>query len=198
MTAKALCGFNGNPARDSPPSDSLELDTIAAGWARLGVLFGIEASREPVDLELLICVTARVGPEDERLFVCAASWLAEHHAFVNGARLSALAAQLDPVASAVLGALLSLADDAAGGAPKLEAARARCRPLARLRPLFVVMSSMRVLTDRAARDALPAFLSWGLWHDDQTLKPAAVRPLAWVLQNVPELRNAPSNRRSAW
>jgi hypothetical protein len=52
------------------------------------------------------------------------------------------------------------------------------------------MRSMSVLTDRVRRGGLPAFASWGLWHDDQILKPAAVRPLAWFLQNVPELRNA--------
>jgi hypothetical protein len=133
VTAEEFYGLNANPTQDSTPSDSLELDALAASWARLGVLFGVQPSREPVDLELLICITARVAPEDER---------------------------------------------------------ARCRPLATPRPLVVVMRSMRVLTHRVRCDALPAFASWGLWHDDQTLKPAAVRPLAWALQNVPELRNA--------
>lgn len=156
MTTEECYGLTAHPTRDSTPSDSLELDTIAASWARLGVLFGVEPSREQVDVELLICLTARVAPEDERLFVCAASWIAEHHALVNGARLSALAAQLDPAASAVLGALLSLAGDAAGGAHELEAARVRCHPLATPEPLFVVMRSMHVLTHRAA--AMPCRL----------------------------------------
>jgi hypothetical protein len=92
VTAEECYGRNANLTRDSTLSDSLGLDTIAASWARLGVLFGVQPSREPVDVELLICITARVAPEDERLFVCAASWIAEHHAFVNGARLSAFAA----------------------------------------------------------------------------------------------------------
>jgi hypothetical protein len=190
VTTQEFYGLHVDPTRDWTPPEPVGLDVIAASWARLGVLFGVEPSREPVDLELLICITARVAPEDERLFVCAASWIAERHAFVNGTRLSALAAQLDPAGSAVLGALLSIAGDAAGVAPELEAARACCRPHATPRPLFVVMRSMRVLTHRVRRDALPAFTLWGLWHDDQTLKPAAVRPLAWVFQNVPELRNA--------
>jgi hypothetical protein len=47
---------------------------------------------------------------------------------------------------------------------------------------------MRVLAERARHNALPLFAAWGLWHDDQTLKPAAVRPVAWLLAKVPELR----------
>ena len=47
---------------------------------------------------------------------------------------------------------------------------------------------MRVLSERVRRHALPVFAAWGLWHDDQTLKPAAIRPVAWLLKRVPELR----------
>lgn len=170
------------------PQNAGELDALAADWSRLGVLFGVEPSHALVDVELLICDTARVAPADERLFVCAASWIAEYHGFVNGRRLSALAGALDPEGSAVLGALLSLAKQAASTAPELEAPLARCRPLAKARPLFLAMRSMRVLTDRVRRNALPIFAAWGLWHDDQTIKPAAIRPEAWLLTNVPELR----------
>jgi hypothetical protein len=148
----------------------------------------VKPAQEPVDVELLVCDTARVAPADERLFVCAASWIAQYHAFVNGRRLSALAATLDSDASAVLGALLSVAGEAAGGAPELEAARARCTPLAQPKPLFAAMRSMRVLSERVRRNALPIFAAWGLLHDDQTLKPVAIRPLPWLLKRVPELR----------
>ena len=174
--------------RDPTRIESTELDAIASYWARLGVLFAVKPAEEPVDVELLICDTARVAPADERLFVCAASWIAQYHAFVNGRRLSALAASLDPDASAVLGALLSFAGEVAGGAPELQAALARCRPLAKPQPLFTAMRSMRVLSERVRRHALPVFAAWGLWHDDQTLKPAAIRPVAWLLKRVPELR----------
>jgi hypothetical protein len=165
------------------------LDTVAAAWTRIGVLFGVKPTNDVVDIELLVCVTARVATHDERLFVCAASWLAEHHGFVNGRRLSALAATLDNPASAILGALLSLAcETAADGAPELEAARGRCRPLVSPRPLFVAMGSMRVLRERVRRWTLPVFDEWGLWHDDATLKPSAVRPMRWLLHTVPEIR----------
>jgi hypothetical protein len=168
--------------------DATQLDAVASYWAHLGVLFGVRPAQEAVDVELLICDTARVAPADERLFICAVSWVAQYHAFVNGRRLSALAASLDPDASAVLGALLSVASEAAGGAPELEAARARCRPLATPQPLFAAVRSMRVLNDRVRRDALPIFSAWGLWHNDATIKPAAIRPVTWLIQRVPELR----------
>jgi hypothetical protein len=180
-------GANASVPPEHPAADPADLDALAAAWARLGVLFGVEPAGAIVNVEALICVTARAAPHDERLFVCAASWLARHHGFVNGRRLSALAAALDGEASAVLGALLSLAREGAGAAPELEAARARCRPLAHPRPLFAAMETMRVLRERVRRHALPAFAAWGLWHD-AALKPSAVRPAAWLLHRVPELR----------
>lgn len=68
-----------------------ELTAIASQWARMGAYFGAAPMRRPVDLEGLVLATARAAPDDERLFVVAASWLAVHHGFVNGRRLAALA-----------------------------------------------------------------------------------------------------------
>lgn len=178
------------PARypdDRPTRDSAQLDALAADWARLGVLFAVEPSPTPVDVERLIVATAGAAPDDERLFVCAASWIAQHHRFVDGQRLSALAVDVDARTSAILGALLSVAGGETGGLPELEAAQSRCRPLADPQPLFSVTGSMRVLRDRARRNALPVFVSWGLWHDDATLKPSVIRPESWLLREVPEL-----------
>lgn len=179
-----LVDRNGSPTS----RDEGELDALAADWARVGVLFGVVPSATLVDVELLICDTASLAPSDERLFVCAASWIAENHGFVNGRRLSSLSTSLDAEGSAVLGALLSLASEAAGAAPELEAALARCRPLAKARPLFAVMRASGVLTRRVRANALPVFAAWGLWHDDQALKPTAIRPESWLLAQVPELR----------
>jgi hypothetical protein len=188
-TAGALRSDASRPAILGPKTpDAGELDEVASYWARLGVIFGVRPATELVDVERLVCDTARVAPADERLFICAVSWLAQYHVFTNGRRLSALAGTLDDHSSAVLGALLSLASQAAGGAPELEAARARCRRLAKPQPLFAAMRSMRVLRERVERNALPVFAAWGLWHDDQTLKPAAIRPITWLLEKVPELR----------
>lgn len=165
-----------------------DLDALAAAWTRMGVLFAVPAATTPVDLERLICDTARAARFDERLFVCAASWLAEHHGFVSGRRLGGLAAELRGQDSATLGALLTFALDGAASIAELDGALTRCKPLARHRPLFDIMDTMRVLRDRVRRHALPLFSAWGLWHDEATLKPSAIRPVRWLLDHTPELR----------
>jgi len=174
--------------RPTPDVGAAILDALAASWTRVGVLFAARPARTIVDLEALIIRTARVARHDERLFVCAASGLAQHHGFVNGRRLSALAGNVERDTSAVLGALLSLARDGDVRAPELEPALPRCRPLARPRPLFAVMETMDTLRARVRRHALPLFAAWGFWHDDAMLKPSAIRPVRWLIDHVPELR----------
>ena len=78
-------------------SDHPDLDTLASMWTRVGVLFAMRAAASPIDLERLLINTARAARLDERLFVCAASWLAQYHGFINGRRLSAVAVALATV-----------------------------------------------------------------------------------------------------
>ncbi len=150
---------------------------------------------QAVDVEALVADTARAARDDERLFVGAASWLAAHHGWVNGRRLAAIATDLartNRLASATMGALLTLALRGAGRAPALVLALRHCRPVSPSRPLFSVIEQLlaRAPALRAeVRDsATPCYRRWGLWHDDESLKPAAVRPAAWLLRHVPELR----------
>lgn len=165
------------------------LDRVAADWARLGVFFVVEPTAQPVYLEDVICRTATVARYDERVFICAVSWLTIHHAFVNGRRLSALVPDLSQESSAVLGALLTLATHGAkGGAPELEAGIARCRPTHPPQPLFSIMDQFPSLRERVKSHALPMFKTWGFWHDDTTLKLSVIRPVEWLLRRVPELR----------
>ena len=171
------------------------LTAIAADWARIGLWLSVAAASEPVDIEALIVRTARVAREDERLFVGAASWLAVHHGWVNGRRLIALATDLDRVGSAVAGALLTLASRGAGGletgrASELDGAIEACRPLARPRPLFTVIERFPALRSDLRASATALYRRWGLWHDDESLKPTAIRPAAWLLHHVPELRKS--------
>lgn len=172
--------------------------TAASRWARVGVLFNAEPAPDPVDLETLVVDTAAVARTDERLFVMAASWLAVHHALVDGARLARSIRDREAtdaeVTSAVTGALLSLALTAAPGAAAIEAGLVECQPLARtggprvLPPLFSILTEYPDLLAVVRREALPLYAAWGFAHNDQTLKPNAVRPLAWVLRHAPELR----------
>jgi len=174
----------------------------------MGAALSVPASGAVVDLESLIIRTADVAPDDERVFVVAATWLGQYHAFVNGRRLAALAAALSSTStsaraggdvtptdargraetSAVLGALLWFADHLSDHGEPFAAVRARCRPLAPGVPLFRVVRAMPSMAADAESRALPGFAQWGMWHDDVTPKREAIRPIRWLLSHVPELQ----------
>lgn len=193
------CTATAGPARWAAMTDH-ELSAVAAQWTRMGASFGAAPATAPVDLEQLIVTTAHATPDDERLFVVAASWLAMHHAFVNGRRLAVMASRLsrgfrpvngDPAdreQSAVLGAMLAWAADLAGGALSLKAATLRCRPLSPQQPLFRVTALFPSVATRIRACALPRFAAWGIWHTNDTPKFNAVRPVGWLLDHAPELR----------
>jgi hypothetical protein len=95
-----------------------QLAQVAADWARIGVWLSVTLAADPVDVEALIARTALVARDDERIFVGAASWLAAYRGWVNGRRLATVMVDLarsDPTASAVAGALLTLAAGHAAG-----------------------------------------------------------------------------------
>lgn len=168
------------------------LERIAQDWARIGLWLSVASALDVVDVEALIVRTARVARTDERLFVGAASWLAAYHGWVNGRRLVALAtalAKTDPIASAAMGAMLTLATtQTALSAPELAGAIERCRPIKTPRPLFAVIEQFPTLRSSVREHAAPLYRQWGFWHDDTALKPSAIRPADWLLRHVPELR----------
>lgn len=191
MRAAAMDAARADHA-SPPPADALR--QIAAAWARVGGYLSTAPADSPIDMEGLIVATARVAPDDERLFAVAASWLAAHHSFVSSRRLAVLAAELADAegsaeATAVLGALLSWADDLSGNsAEALRAAVALCRPVRPARPLFRVVRALPSVAAQVRRAALPRFAVWGLWHDGDIPKPEAVRPVEWIVAHTPELR----------
>lgn len=163
-------------------------DALRSAWTRVGALFAVAPMREPVDLEELVCATAAVAREDQRLFVVPASWLAVHHHLLDARRLGRHIDGLGPIESATIGALLSLAASAAPGRTALASALEHCRPLDQPEPLFPVMARSPGLLRLLQEDALPLFRQWGFWHDDASLQPSAVRPVRWILEQCPELR----------
>ena len=171
-------------------AENAELDLIYAAWCRLGVNFTVEFSVQPVDLEPLILATARIAKIDERLTICAASWLACYHSFVDGSRLGELTRVADSVVLPYLGALLSLAVEApegAGKAPQFEAALARCMPIRPMRALYDIAEASPTMKAWMQAHSLPLYQRWGFWHDDATLKKVSIHSLSWVLR-VPELQ----------
>jgi hypothetical protein len=167
-----------------------EVDWLYAAWRRLGVNFSVTPCTDIVEAEPLILATAAVKGADERLTICAVSWLARYHAFVDGRRLSELARDATPTVRSYLGMMLSLAieaPDGAGRAPQYEAALAHCKPLRRPRALYDNIEALPAFREWARKHGLPVYRRWGFWHDDVTLKLVSVHPLARILK-VPELR----------
>ena len=116
-----------------------EVNRLYAAWRRLGVNFSVASCTEGVEVEPLILATAAVASTDERLTICAISWLARYYSFVDGRRLSELTRDFAPSVRSYLGIMLSLAieaPDGAGRAPRYAAALAQCKPLRRPRALY--------------------------------------------------------------
>jgi hypothetical protein len=154
-------------------------------WRRIGVNFTGLSSADPVDVERLILTTANLASTDERLTVCAASWLAQFHDLVDGRRLSELAREASPRTRAYLGALLSLAVEApegAGRAPQFDTALSHCSPLRKAQPFYDV-ANRQWMRERS----LTLYRRWHLWHDEATLQHKSICSHDQVLK-VPELR----------
>lgn len=172
---------------DSASRRDRERREVSAEWARVGGGFTVAPARWPVDIESLLARSAVQAPADARLFSVAATWLARHHHLVDMRRLGRGLEALDELSSAVAGAMLSVANEHAKS-ERLSAAQRYCRPLAEPRVLFDQIAASPVLSAFARENALPVFTRWGLWHDEVTLKPGAVRPIHWILEHCPEMR----------
>jgi len=161
---------------------------LAAEWARVGGGFTVPPAEYPVDLERLVGRTAVQAPRDYRAFAVAISWIAQNHELVNVRRLGKVAAMLDPLPSAIMGAMIGAVQEADAGADRLIVAQRHCHRLQEPRALFDRTEANPVLRSFARDGALPVFADWGLWQDELSLKFDALRPISWILENCPELR----------
>jgi hypothetical protein len=159
---------------------------LAAEWTRVGGGFTVPAAQYPVEVEDLLIRSIQAGPMDYRVFFVAATWLGVHESLVDVRKLGKRVAVLCELESAVAGALLDLAQEA--GATALSHLAQRCVPLSTPRPLFETYVEYPELSARVKEHSLPIFLKWGLWHDEISLKPGAIRPISWILKHCPELR----------
>jgi hypothetical protein len=165
----------------------IEHQHLSAEWKRVGARFSVAPAAYPVDIEALVGRTALRAPADHRLFFVAASWIGVHHTLVDVRRLGRILEKLDGLGSAVAGAMLAVANEIAAS-DRLLAAQRYCRPLGEPRVLFEKIAENPVLAAYAREQALPLFSRWGLWHDEISLKSAAIRPIRWILKHCPELR----------
>jgi DNA-binding MarR family transcriptional regulator len=159
-------------------------------WRRIGVNFTGESARDPVDIERLIIDTAEVASTDERLTVCAASWLAQFHDLVDGRSLSERTRAASRRTRAYLGAILTLVTEApegAGRAPQFETTLSHCTALSKAQPFYNSVTALREYRDWMRKNTLPLYRRWNLLHDDAGLQHKSIHSLEWLLK-VPELR----------
>lgn len=146
-----------------------------------------EPATYSVDIEDLLIRTAIEVPRDHRLFFVAASWLSFHHGLVDLTHYGRELISLEGFASAVAGAMISVANHIAPSR-RLETLERYCQPLQESRPIFEDAVSNPVLMHFMQEGALPLFMKWGLLHDEVSPKTAAIRPIRWILKTCPELR----------
>lgn len=142
----------------------------------------------PINLERLVGRTAVAAPKDYRALAVATTWLSQHSELVDVRRLGKVAAELEGLPAAILGAMIEIARETSPSADRLKAAQRHCRPLRNPRALFDRTESNPILRRFAKEGALPAFEAWGLWQDELSLKFDALRPIGWILEHCAELR----------
>jgi hypothetical protein len=136
---------------------------------------------------LLLLDTARLAPQDARLFEVAAAWLSTYYELVAPHRLLRLLRdQGEPQLKPVLGLLLNLV----GQRQKTGHFRgviAQCRPEPEGKPLYEFQQRNPRLRAIARNKASAISKRWGLWVEDFPLKTDAIRPAPWVLRHNPAL-----------
>jgi DNA-binding transcriptional ArsR family regulator len=165
------------------------LDHVIAQWARLGAAFNTKPAAESPDLELLLLETARLAPQDERVFVVVATWLCRYGRLVAKHRLKQLAAvELESQYRPVLGLLLDTVRQETGTA-HFNGVIGECPPAAEAAPLFEIERKDERLHRLAERHASLISKRWNLWARTLQPKDDALRPTRWIMENNPEYRS---------
>lgn len=158
-------------------------------WARLGVLFNCRPSRRTPDLERLLLDTARACPDNARLLPLVVTWLAKYGQFVARHRLKRLVqTELEPEHSATLGLIVDECI-AAGGTRELLIVSEACEPCQPAGPLSRAQRAEASLAEVSERHASEASVRWGAWAPPVERKPDTIRPVSWLLEHNPELRD---------
>ena len=163
-------------------------DNVERDWARVGVLFGCEPSRETPDLERLLIDTARKCPDNARLLPLAVTWLVEYGQFVARHRLKRLVqTELEPEPQAILGLLIEEAVRH-GATRELLIVSEECHPLSPAVPLSRVQRDQTSLAHISERRASDVSQKCGVWTPPVEPKPDAVRSVTWLLDHNTEYR----------
>lgn len=162
--------------------------SVVRCWARLGVLVNCTPSREPVDIERLLIRTASALQVHPRLLSLVATWLSRSSHVVARHRLARLIGdECSREDQPALGLLLEEAIRL-GATRDLRVARDRCAEASSPRPLYRAFADDPILYGIAKSTASAASQQWGVWAPEAELRSEAIRPVAWIVERVPELR----------
>jgi len=163
-------------------------EPLLSQWVRLGALFNVQPSDSTPDIERLLLDTAAALPSIPRLLPVCVTWLAEYYRLVCRHRLAGLAAQSKTAdISAALGLLLQTAAEIAK-IDHFNLAVKQCTPITTPKPLFEADRLSDSLAALAHRKSSPLGLHWGLWCDPVQIAKDTIRPLAWLLDKNPSLK----------
>jgi len=166
-----------------------DIHLILSRWARLGAMFNVAAAAEDVDIERLLLDTARAGSGNARLFVLAASWLAQYGEAVATLRLARMILdELERAHRPTLGFMLEWAQRQRGD-KRFERAIKSCGDAIDARPLFDVERQNKTLSRLAEQRASALSRKWGRWTGEFEIKSDALRPAEWIGQNNPAVRD---------
>ena len=166
------------------------INSVAARWAKLGVMLNVKSASNVSDLEQLLLDTARVSSANSRLFTLAVTWLANFGQYVSGRRLAHLIeSDLEKEFQPTLGLLLELAVKHSKGTKKyrFNSAIKACEPAREPHPLFDVERRNSAFVRLAKQRATKISRKWGRWSAEIELKTDAIRPTEWVASHNPQL-----------
>jgi hypothetical protein len=167
----------------------VSVESVLMSWSKLGIAFNVKAAENTPDIECLLVDTARVLPENARLFPVVVSWLCRNYRLVCRHRLAGLAARIDESAtSAALGLVLDVVK-LKTGIDHFNIVIKKCSPLDVPKPLFAVDRSSKAFAEIAEAGSSDIGLKWGLWCEDVQLKDDVIRPAGWIMMENSQLRN---------
>lgn len=167
----------------------MRVESVLMRWSKLGAAFNVKAAENTPDIELLLIDTARILPENARLFSVVVSWLCRNYRLVCRHRLAGFVGRIDePGTSAALGLILESVKIRVG-IDHFNIVIKNCSPLKSSEPLFTVDRSSKGLVAMAEAGSSDIGRKWGLWCEEVQLKNDVVRPSSWIMSENSQLRN---------
>lgn len=163
------------------------MSTVESRWAKLGALFSCRPARSTPDIERLLLDTTRAITGNARLLPMTVTWLVAYENFVARQRLRHLARAAALEERATLGLLIDFAI-AQGASEDLRLCSRDCEPLRSPGPLFEIHRRSDALLRLAESSTHDIARRWGLWTPLPELKHDAIRPVEWILEHNPTLR----------